>query len=141
MKPPTLYQTDEEVRIVLSGNTQVDELMWWWFKTSFEDYCKQTPKMLEYGGDLEAQLAAEADLSEGAIDLTIMGIIMTMLLRWKDATGALGKEISVWFYTMGKICRLVSDYHRQKPGKPDTWHDITVYSMMARRIQETGRWP
>lgn len=111
---------------------QQAELMRWWLTTAYEDFQASTPKTEEYG----------------AHDLEIMGAVL-VLLSFKEKISILaeaqaapiGSELACWFYVLGKVARLVSDYMAQRPGKPDTWHDITVYSMMARRIQEHGRWP
>jgi hypothetical protein len=111
------------------------DLMLWWMTTAYEDFMQKAPKVDEYG----------------AHDLEIMGaILMVMvykhhldLLREAEQATKLpvATELAVWFYILGKVARLVSDYMAGRSGKPDTWHDITFYSMMARRIQETGRWP
>lgn len=111
----------------------------WWMTTAFEDFLKQAPKMEEYGGDVVAQLVADKE-PENSADLTVMGDALAVLLHWTPRS-PVALELSVWFYLLGKIARLISDYQAQRPGKQDTWHDITVYSMMGRRIQEVGRWP
>jgi hypothetical protein len=109
-----------------------DELAWWWMKTSWEDFVAGAPKVDEYG----------------AHDLEIMGAVL-VLLAYKDKITVLteaqaapiGTELACWFYVLGKVARLVSDYMAKRSGKDDTWHDITYYSMMARRIKEVGTWP
>jgi hypothetical protein len=77
-----------------------------------------------------------------------MGAVL-VLLAYKDKITVLteaqaapiGTELACWFYVLGKVARLVSDYMAKRSGKDDTWHDITYYSMMARRIKEVGTWP
>jgi hypothetical protein len=108
------------------------ELAWWWMKTSYEDFEKSGPKTEEYG----------------AHDLEIMGAVL-VLLAFKEQVSFMaeaqaapvGTELACWFYVLGKVARLLSDYMAKRPGKADTWHDICVYGMMARRIQDHGRWP
>lgn len=112
---------------------QNGDLLNWWVDTAMNDFKTGAPKVDEYG----------------AHDLEIMGVVLSVFagmektLANPHALDALpvGTELACWFYVLGKVARLVSDYLAKRPGKADTWHDITFYSMMARRIQETGRWP
>lgn len=106
-------------------NTEV-----WWRETAQHDYEAALPKIAEYGG-----------AGEGSSDLRVMGDALAELCGMHDAPDAVKQELACWFYALGKVSRLISDYRQGKSGKPDTWHDLTVYSMMARRLQETGRWP
>lgn len=106
------------------------DLVEWWLSTAMNDLLQATPKAAEYGG-----------AGEGSADLRLIGDNLAELLGMRDAGDAVKQELGAWFYMQGKVARLVSDYQQHKPGKPDTWHDATVYSMMARRLQETGRWP
>lgn len=102
----------------------------WWLATMIGDFDAMAPKMAEYGGT-----------EEGSADLQIMGNALAELCGMHDAPDAVKQEMACWFYALGKISRLVSDYKQNSRGKDDTWHDLTVYSMMARRLQEAGRWP
>lgn len=105
-------------------------LFHWWLVVSYMDFQRQTPKMHEYGGRHDS----------GSADLAVMGDALAVLLGWSSSR-AVAMELALWFYCLGKIGRLISDYQQRRHGKDDTWHDLTVYSMMARRIQEVGRWP
>lgn len=123
------YETDEMTfRLPPEGPQR--ELFTWWMSRSYLDYQQGAPKVDEYG----------------AHDLELMGM-MLLIFGYKDKVEELrndlpvGTEIAVWFYTLGKVARLLSDYLAKRPGKGDTWHDITFYSMMARRIQSSGGWP
>lgn len=101
---------------------QLGELADWWQTTSDADFQGMVPKLTEYGsGDIE-----------------LMGHAMAVIGRFDHKTGA---ESACWFYCLGKVARLMQDYHRKVEGKEDTWHDLSVYSMMARRIREVGSWP
>lgn len=114
-----------------AGNKmELSELAKWWASTGFQDHNKTVPKAEEYGG-----------VNDGSADLRTMGYALAELCGLHDAPEAVKLELACWFYALGKISRLISDYKAGKPGKADTWFDLTVYSMMARRIQETGRWP
>lgn len=109
------------------------ELKRWWLDQAEADYDATVPKMLEYGGD-----------THRSSDLEVMGDALIELLGW-DAfaleTRPVAQELGAWFYALGKTARLVTDYKQGRPGKADTWFDLTVYCMMARRIQQTGAWP
>jgi hypothetical protein len=117
------------VRVPVGPHTR--ELTMWWLSTAARDVVQTVPKAIEYGGKIGR---------DGAADLRIMGDTIATLLRW-GTFSPVALEMACWFYVLGKVGRLVSDYQHQWPGKGDTWLDITVYSMMARRIQEAGRWP
>lgn len=106
------------------------DLETWWHVVAQGDIEAMLPKVAEYGGT-----------EEGSADLQIMGNALAELCGMHGAPDAVKQEMACWFYALGKISRLVSDYKQGKPGKPDTWHDLTVYSMMARRLQAVGRWP
>lgn len=106
------------------------ELGRWWEDTALDDLAQMSPKIEEYGGT-----------EEGSADLRIMGFALSELRMPPGASPAVQQEVACWFYALGKVARLISDYNQGKPGKADTWHDLTIYSMMARRLQDTGRWP
>jgi hypothetical protein len=116
--------------IPLESHEEAD-LVEWWITTAAQDYVSTIPKMLEYGGDQG---------TSGAADLRIMGDALATMLGWGAMT-PVALEMACWYYTLGKVGRLVSDYQQQRHGKTDTWFDICVYAMMARRIQEVGQWP
>lgn len=104
--------------------------MEWWAQTAIEDFQTAAPKVGEYGGT-----------DEGSADLRIMGFALSELRMPPGSSPAVQQEVACWFYSLGKIARLISDYNQGRPGKTDSWHDISVYSMMARRLQESGNWP
>lgn len=112
------------------AEARTPELDRWWSATTRNDMRQAIPKIDEYGGTLE-----------GSADLRVMGFALSELRMPPGSSPEVQQEVACWFYALGKVSRLISDYNQGKPGKPDTWHDLTVYSMMARRIQEAGRWP
>lgn len=113
-----------------AGDNKVAKLAAWWEKTAEDDFGATIPKMEQYGGG-----------EEGSDDLLIMGYALSRLHIPEGTPAAVNQEAACWLYSLGKIARLVTDYNRGEPGKPDHWHDLTVYSMMARRLQSTGVWP
>lgn len=106
------------------------DLVSWWFQTATQDLVAALPKVEEYGGS-----------HQGSADLEVMGDALAVFAGMKGGTSAVFQEMACWFYVLGKVSRLISDYRAGRSGKADTWHDISVYSMMARRLQECGRWP
>lgn len=106
------------------------DLFHWWLDTALMDLAKTAPKTAEYGGR-----------GEGSSDLRVMGDALAELCDMRDAPEAVKEELACWFYSLGKVSRLISDYKQGQAGKPDTWFDLSVYSMMARRLQQVGRWP
>jgi hypothetical protein len=71
----------------------------------------------------------------------VIGENIAELLEWRNVPDALLQELGCFFYLQGKIARLISDYKQKRPGKADTLHDISVYAMMMRRLQQTKNWP
>lgn len=107
-----------------------DEFAAWWQATAQSDFDRTAPKTQEYGG-----------VGDGSADLRTMGYALAELCGMHDAPEPVKLELACWFYALGKVSRLISDYKQGRPGKADTWFDLGIYTMMARRIQETGRWP
>lgn len=107
------------------------ELADWWLRLAVSDSVATMPKAMEYGGAV----------TDGSADLRVMGYALAELAGMHDAPEAVKLEMACWFYALGKIARLISDYKAGRSGKSDTWMDLGVYTVMARRIQETGRWP
>lgn len=118
----------------LSQMSNFDQSQWelvsWWIEAACEDLALALPKAEQYGG-----------AGEGSADLRLIGDSLAELLGARDLPDAVRQELGVWFYFQGKSARLVSDYQVGRPGNLDHWHDATVYSMMARRLQAVGRWP
>lgn len=110
---------------------QAKGLFEWWMNTAYDDFVQTVPKMLEYGGSSTGP----------ATDLLLIGRNLAELLDMHDAPDSILMELGTWFYMQGKVARLVADYKQKRAGKSDTWFDSTIYSLMARRIQEVGQWP
>lgn len=100
----------------------VQKLKAWWEETFKGDFDAMAPKVGEYT----------------ASDLILMGQFMEHWLGLKPGSGA---EAACMFYALGKVARAVSAYKEGRLPSEDTLHDLTVYSMMARRIRATGQWP
>lgn len=109
-----------------------EQLSNWWVQTAEQDLTVTGPKAAEYADD----------------DLEVMGNVMSnwglTAQRIPPASAAeegAGMEAACMWYILGKVARAVAAYKRGRLPSADTLKDITVYSMMARRIRETGRWP
>ena len=94
----------------------------WWLGTGLADYESFGPKLAEYGaGDLVA------------IGQQMAGI------AGREVDEQQAAELGVFFYLFGKMARWAEALEQGRAVSDDTLHDITVYSMMARRIRQTGR--
>lgn len=119
-------QTAEPTQV----NVHQVDLQNWWHEVSQADLDLMLPKVTEYGSQ----------------DLEVMGRAMIALHPNRDAMDPgeqrrVGLEMAVAFYLLGKVSRLFGAYSGGGVPSDDTWHDATVYSMMGRRVRETGGWP
>lgn len=96
----------------------------WWRSACESDLRATVPKMEEYG----------------ASDLVAIGRDMADLAGWKGLTEPQYCEIGIAFYLRGKIARVMEAYVLKRFPSDDTWHDITVYSIMGRAARERGGW-
>jgi hypothetical protein len=88
----------------------------------------------------DAEPAAVKAKEYGSLDLIIIGRTMREMIGIPNDI-ITDVEIGITFYTLGKGARAVSAIHSGSKPSDDTWHDITVYSMMVRRVREVGQWP
>lgn len=101
-----------------------------WMRKTFEDDLRRCrAKALEYG----------------SADLVIMGKAMEALLPQGDSLDhdsreRAGLEMAIGFYLMGKTARLFGAWNKAREPAEDTWHDGTIYSLMARYVRENGSW-
>jgi hypothetical protein len=112
------------------GSEIADQLSDWWQQESTADMLATVPKAIEYGSS----------------DLKAMGQQLVALHPNVTAMDAgerdrVGQEMAIAFYLLGKITRLFGAYERGGSPSDDTIHDVTVYSMMFRRVRATGGWP
>lgn len=111
-----------------SREDQFEELLAWWRMTSDHDAQRTIPKAIEYG----------------SIDLNIIGFALGECIpalregRREGSTEA--SEMGIAFYLLGKIARMVSAYSEGQRPSDDTWMDVTVYSLMGRRVRDRGSW-
>lgn len=102
----------------------------WWMQIATGDMAAVVPKAVEYG----------------SADLKIMGEALISLHPNVDGMSpderiTVGQEMAIAFYLLGKVSRLFGAYERGGRPSDDTWHDVSVYSMMGRRVRHEGGWP
>lgn len=107
-----------------------EQLSDWWQDESTRDMLAVVPKAIEYGSS----------------DLKAMGAQLVALHPGVDGMDAgerekVGQEMAIAFYLLGKVTRLFGAYERGGQPSDDTIHDVTVYSMMFRRVRSEGGWP
>lgn len=100
------------------------ELTKWWLSKAEEEIVRTIPKSLEYG----------------SADLNVMGSAMLHLIPKERRSQQLGLEMAIAFYALGKVARLFGAYERGELPSEDTWFDLAIYTRMAMRVRETGRW-
>lgn len=96
---------------------EAGELEDWWREVSAGDLREFRPKLAEYGSH----------------DLLVTGLGLNPTV---DHT--LAQVAGCAFYLLGKGARAVEAVRTGRMPSADTFHDLTVYSMMARRIQDVG---
>ena len=96
----------------------------WWEDVAAADAEAATRKMSQYG----------------SLDLVAIGEQLYVMMGQIHRSAAEKAEIGCAFYALGKLARAMEAYRCGKQPSDDTWHDLTVYSMMVRRIRESGAW-
>ena len=97
----------------------------WWMQTAAQDLDATAPKAVEYG----------------SLDLKLIGDALLRMLQWEDAPPSVGAEIGAVFMAYGKIARCLSAYSEKRLPSDDSLFDLSIYSMMMRRIRASGEWP
>lgn len=100
----------------------------WWINTATKDIQGSIDKIVEYGGS-----GAAYDLIATGRDLAAMN---GRTVDDQEAT-----ELGICFYLSSKVNRWMAAIIDGRRPSDDTLHDITYYSMMARRTRDVGGWP
>lgn len=108
-----------EPNFPISHGLTGDQLIEWWVNKARQDAELTIPKALEYGSS----------------DLLAMGVSIM-----PNGTDAQRIQAAIAFYASGKSARIIGAHAEGREAKPDSWFDLTVYSMMGRHVQEFGRW-
>lgn len=93
----------------------------------------------EFAAKVEPETLRKA-AEYGSSDLEIMGQAMLLLVPKEFRERALGLEMAIAFYALGKVARLFGAYERGDRPSADTWFDLHVYAKMGLKVRETGRW-
>lgn len=94
---------------------------------------------------LDAPEVRRKAIKYGAADLIIMGQAMIRLLPGAEKLDeqsriALGLEMAIAHYVLGKIARTFGSYEQGRAATDDDWYDLEVYAKMARFVRQHGRW-
>lgn len=110
-----------------SLDARIQEISMLWRDLDDENLKRAMEKAREYDG----------------LDLEIMGAAMSGLLPPgldTQTSHALGLEMAIAFYTLGKITRTLGAFRQGRTPVEDDWYDLEIYARMARIIRKTGRW-
>jgi hypothetical protein len=103
----------------------------------FESFARET-----FESDLIR--AREKAMEYGSHDLEIMAVAMEGLLPEgqldPQSRHAVGIEMAIAFYLMGKAARMFGAFKKGTAPGNDSWRDGSIYSMMARYVRTNGRW-
>lgn len=94
----------------------------WWAAISDADLDGFLPKWSEYGSN----------------DLAQFGQFLADMAKWDGLTHDQLTELGCFGYMLGKMARAAEAYTGHRFPSDDTLHDLTVYSMMARRTRDGG---
>lgn len=123
-------QSEREAGRLQDQQAAMTELAGWWEQHADAAVGATVPKAVEYGAhDLDVMaagmIALVADKLAGATDAEKM--------QW-------GRYAACAFYELGKVGRMFGALAEGKLPKEDTEFDLEVYSVMAARIRQTGKW-
>lgn len=100
-----------------------EDLRAWWETTSEHDLEETVPKAVAYGSESMVEYGRTLGRLSGR--------------RLSDAEAL---EWAIFAYMQGKMGRWLAALQRGERCDGDTLKDLTVYSLMARKVQETGMW-
>ncbi len=89
----------------------------WWNEVATADVAAFLPKFQEYGSN----------------DLVEIGRTQAAIAGWEGLDESQLAELGIFFYLYGKMARWAEALADKRWASDDTLHDVTVYSMMARR--------
>lgn len=111
--------------------SEAERLARWWIVTATGDLSAVVPKAIQYGGaDLEVMAKAMEALIPAKRKETLD----------RDSLRRLAMDMAIGFYALGKVARLFGAYEQGELPSEDTWFDLGIYAMIARRVREEGAW-
>lgn len=90
--------------------------------------------------DREAPTVQRKAEEYGTNSLVEMGRIWARA-QDRDVTDLEAVEIGCFLYAYGKIQRVADALLKGKSPNVDSWHDLTIYSLMVQFSREKGTWP
>lgn len=90
--------------------------------------------------DREAPTVQRKAEEYGTNSLVEMGRIWARA-QGRDVTDLEAVEIGCFLYAYGKIQRVADALLKGKSPNVDSWHDLTIYSLMVQFSREKGTWP
>lgn len=130
--PEQASQIARDWATLLSQDEQegMDALHDWWADLAQKDAESCLAKLYEYGSS-DFDIMAQSMIAVGGS-------------AWSGASDVdkarIGREMAVLFYLQGKVARAFGALQKGRVPSNDTYDDITRYSMILRRIRETGKW-
>ncbi len=122
----------EDVAAALADDerAEMSALHLWWQEEATEDAELCLAKLFEYGSsDFDIMAQSMIAVGGGA---------------WSGATDSdkarIGREMAILFYLQGKVARAFGALQKGRVPSEDTYNDITRYSMILRRVRQTGKW-
>jgi hypothetical protein len=109
--------------LVPTPATVESDLRAWWETTSEQDLEETVPKAVEYG--------SQSMIDYGRTLARVAG---------RKVTDAEALEWAIFAYMAGKLGRWTAALQRGEKVSDDTLKDLTIYSLMARKVRETGEW-
>lgn len=100
-----------------------EDLRAWWETTSEHDLEDTVPKAVAYGSESMVEYGRTLGRLSG-----------------RRLTDAEALEWAIFAYMQGKMGRWLAALQRGERCDADTLKDLTVYSLMARKVQDTGMW-
>lgn len=94
----------------------------WWAAVAEADLQSFYPKWKEYGSH----------------DLAVFGQFLADMKGWEGLSHDQLTELGCFGYLLGKVARAAEAYTDKRFPSDDTLHDLSVYSLMARRTREGG---
>lgn len=102
-----------------------DDLLSWWRRVSTTDIEGSLTKIAWYGSG----------------DLLAVGRLLADVAGRSRVTDAEAAEMGCLFYMSGKWARIAEAMKRGERPDDDSLFDLQFYTMMVRRIRDTGSWP
>lgn len=120
-EPQRLFAVEE---LADPMRTRVQDLDRW--ITEFQEACK--PETLRKAAQY------------GSADLDLIGRAMLLMMPEERRDERMALLLGISFYLTGKVARIFGQIERGETPDQDSFYDANVYSMMALRVLQEGKW-